>query len=285
MTIAHIENSLVTVDWLIENSAAENLIIFEASMKPIGSATPTAPEHRQYIPGSVRFDFDNEICDHESPLPHTMPTAAAFTAAMQTLGVNQDSAIVVYDQVGVYSSPRAWWMLRAMGHQPVAVLDGGLPAWIAAVQPTVTGLSIPTQRGNFISQPKIGSFVDSTFVSHALNDSSYRVLDARSAGRFSGNEPEPRAGMRGGHMPGAANLPISEVVQNGNLISPKALQSKFEPYHNKRLVFSCGSGVTACVLALAADQAGLTDVAVYDGSWSEWGAADSGLPVTSDATS
>lgn len=275
-------NSLISPQFLFENLSAENLIILDASMKPvtnIGVSEPTAPT---YIPGSLRFDFDNEIKDQNTTLPHMMPTPEFFTEEMQKLGINKDSAIVAYDNVGVYASPRAWWMFRAMGHDNVAVLDGGLPAWIKAGYETTTTLTTVTQRGDFASHPRPGLFVDSQAVAHALSDSAYSVLDARSAGRFTGQEPEPRAGLRGGHMPGAESMPFGETQADGVMKSPALLREMFAQYQNKKLIFSCGTGVTACILALAAEQAGVNDLAVYDGSWTEWGAVDSGLPVTLD---
>ena len=282
MTKVTVPNALVSAQWLKENLGAENLIVFDASMKPvtnIGVAEPTAPT---YIPNSLRFDYDTHICDQNTSLPHMMPTPDFFTEEMQRMGVNKDSAIVVYDNVGVYASPRAWWMFRAMGHDNVAVLDGGLPAWIGAGYETSSTLTVSSLRGDFAPHPRPELFVDSQSVTLALSDSAYSVMDARSAGRFTGQEKEPRAGLRGGHMPGAVSMPFSETQVNGVMKSPALLRDMFAGYQNKKLIFSCGTGVTACILALAAEQAGLKDLSVYDGSWTEWGAVDSGLPVVSD---
>jgi len=277
-----IANSIVSVKWLAENLSAENLALFDASMKPIVPVPNAAPETPAYIPGSLRFDFDDVLCDHNTSLPHMMPGSEFFADEMQKMGVNHDSAIVVYDKEGVYSSPRAWWMFRAMGHDQVAVLDGGLPAWIQAGHETVPTLETPKGRGDFVSRPQGGLFVDSKTVVQALADSSFSVIDARSAGRFKGQEPEPRAGLRGGHMPNAVNIPYTDVLENGRLSSKSKLRTIFEEYKDKKMIFSCGSGVTASLVALAAEQAGYKGLAVYDGSWSEWGREDSGLPVTTE---
>jgi len=282
MAKININNSIVSVEWLHENLSAENLVLFDASMKPIFPVANQIPETPAYIPGSLRFDFDDVLCDHNTSLPHMMPSPEYFANEMQNMGVNQDSAIVVYDKVGVYSSPRAWWMFRAMGHAQIAVLDGGLPAWVQAGYEKVPTLATPKGKGDFASLPQSGLFVDSKSVVQALADSAFSVIDARSAGRFKGQEPEPRAGLRGGHMPNAVNIPFVDVLENGMMSSKSKLQNIFEKYKNKKMIFSCGSGVTACVLALAAEQAGYKDLAVYDGSWSEWGRLDSGSPVVKD---
>jgi len=282
MSKAQINNSIVSVQWLRENLAAENLVIFDASMKPIFPVANPAPETPAYIPGALRFDFDDHLCAHDTSLPHMMPDSKFFKDEMQKMGVDRDSAIVVYDKVGIYSSPRVWWMFRAMGHDSVAVLDGGLPAWIQTGYETTPTLATPKRRGDFASDPQGGLFVDSKYVLHALSDSTVSVVDARSAGRFKGQDPEPRAGLRGGHMPGAVNIPFTDVLDSGRLSAPSALRKIFEPYKDQKMIFSCGSGVTSCVLALAAEQAGYKDLAVYDGSWSEWGANDLGLPVVED---
>ena len=279
MSNIRITNSIVSVAWLAENLSADNLILFDASMKPIVPVLNAAPEIPAYIPGSLRFDFDDVLCDRDSSLPHTMPSPELFTSEMQKMGVNHDSAIVAYDKIGIYSSPRAWWMLRAMGHQQVAVLDGGLPAWIQAGYETVPTLATPKRRGDFTTHPRGELIVDSKFVLQALDDPALSVIDARSSGRFTGQEPEPRPGLRGGHMPDAVNIPHTSVLENGRMLPKSKLQTILEPYKGRKLIFSCGSGVTSCVVALAAELAGYDDLAVYDGSWSEWGRLDSGLPV------
>jgi thiosulfate/3-mercaptopyruvate sulfurtransferase len=270
------------VHWLKEHLGSDNLVVFDASMKPLFPNPDAMPAPPAYIPGALRFDFDEVLRDHSTPLPHMMPSPEFFTDEMQKLGVNAESAIVVYDRDGIYSSPRAWWMLRAMGHDRVAVLDGGLPAWVEAGFETVPTLGAPAERGDFVAHPRPGMLVDARAVERALADPGFSVIDARSKGRFHGRDPEPRPGLRGGHMPGAVNIPYTEVLENGRLAPSPRLRDAFGPHANHRMVFTCGSAVTACVLALAADQAGYRDLAVYDGSWSEWGRPDSGMPVATE---
>ena len=280
MTTLKLPNSIISAHWLAENLDAENLVILDASIKlvtPFQSSEQKAPA---YIPGALRFDIDHDMSDKNTSLPHMMLSSEVFAQKVQNLGINQNSAIVAYDRVGIYSSPRAWYMFRAMGHDQVAVLDGGLPAWIEAGYETVSAPSdLPKERGNFVSRPQKEMFVDSDYVLKTLDDPTFRVIDARSEGRFKGQEPEPRAGLRRGHMPNAVNIPFTSVLENGKLSSKSKLQSIFEKYRNKKMVFSCGSGVTACVVALAAEQAGYKNLSIYDGSWSEWGLPSSELPV------
>lgn len=286
MSNIKILSPLVSVQWLAENLDAENLVILDASMKPIVPAGNNVPqEEPTCIPGARRFDFDDHICDKSTSLPHMMPSAEFFTEEMQKLGINKDSAIAVYDKVGVYTSPRAWWMFRAMGHTQVAVLDGGLPAWKKAGSPCgVQAETIAQTRGDFVSYPQEGMFCDSAHVIEALSNPTFAVLDARSEGRFKGTEPEPRAGLRGGHMPNAINLPFANLVVNGFVLPPESLKAIFakQVNQNQQLIFSCGSGITACVDALAAELAGYQNISIYDGSWSEWGLESSGLPVTKE---
>jgi thiosulfate/3-mercaptopyruvate sulfurtransferase len=282
MTRVMLTGSIISVQWLQENLSAENLIVFDASVKIAGQVANPTPETPTYIPGALRFDIDEVLSDHNTFLPHMMPPPEFFAAEMQKSGVNNDSAVVVYDKIGIFSSPRAWWMFRTMGHDQVAVLDGGLPAWIRAGHETVATLVTPGGRGNFTSRFRSNRIVDSKYVLHALSDSAFSVIDARSAGRFTGREQEPRPGLRGGHMPNAVNLPYTSVLEQGSMSPESTLQKIFESYKDKKMIFTCGSGITACVLALAAEQAGFNDLTVYDGSWSEWGQPNSGLPVVKE---
>lgn len=267
---------LVGADWLAARLGAPGLVVFDAS---VGSHRDAA----RRIPGARPFDLDGALSDHAAAAPHTMPGAAAFAGAMRDLGVDDTSTVVAYDGAGVYSSARAWWMLRAMGFDRVAVLDGGLPAWLAADLPVEDrAAAYGGPRGSFTARPRAGLLVDAAAVAAALADPAAAVLDARTRERFAGTAPEPRPGLRGGHMPGAASLPFGELQDSAGLMRPAAqLREAFEAVagDRERLYFSCGSGVTACVLALGADLAGYDRLAVYDGSWSEWGVPSPDRPV------
>lgn len=259
---------LIGPDQLAVRLLEPDLVLFDASVGALRGAD-------RRIPGARPFDLDGALSDHDSPVPHTMPTAARFEEAMRELGLDDGDTVVVYDGAGIYSSARAWWMLRATGFDRVAVLDGGLPGWKAAGLPLESaGPAYEGPRGTFTARPRPGLLVGADTVAKALTDPTAAVLDARSRERFAGTAPEPRPGLRGGHMPGAVNLPFTELrAPDGSMLAPGELREAFRAKagDRERLYFSCGSGVTACVLALGAELAGYRHTAVYDGSWSEWG--------------
>lgn len=272
---------LVSTAWLAERLGDPGLRVVDATLPLVGQA---GHGHDSYlaghIPGAVFFDI-NAIADPDTDLPHMLPTAEAFAEAAGALGLARGATIVVYDAHGIYSAPRVWWTLRAMGYGDVFVLDGGLKAWRAEGRPVETGATVSAPVA--VAPAQDPSLVKTLAqVTGILASGSAQVVDARSAGRFRGDAPEPRASLRSGHMPGALNLPFNEVVNaDGTLKSADALKAVFADVDLSRpIVTTCGSGVTASVLALALARLGRLDVAVYDGSWTEWG----GRPDTAVAT-
>ncbi|HEY1858282.1 3-mercaptopyruvate sulfurtransferase [Acidocella sp.] len=226
-----------------------------------------------HLPGARFFDID-KVVDAGSPLPHMLPTAQNFAAAVAALGVSSTDHVVVYDQRGLFSAARLWWMFRVFGHDNVSVLDGGLPGWIEAGGAVESGAPAPAIPGHFVAgfRPELVRSLDQMKAN--LQNHAELVLDARAAGRFDGSVPEPRPGMRSGHIPGAKSLPFTELLQDGKMLPPESLRAKFAGLGvtpDSQLVTSCGSGVTAAVLTLGLAVAGLPQGALYDGSWSEWG--------------
>lgn len=276
---------LVDANWLKEHLDAAELVLLDASVPPVvpGYVSINNESSFSAIAGARRFDYDKKICAPNSSLPHMMPTAELFQQEARKLGINKDSVIVVYDDVGLYASPRAWWMLRAMGHEQVAVLNGGLPAWIDAGNSTVSELVIDVPEGDFVADLDEEHFCNFNVILAALDDPGCTILDARSAGRFYGTAPEPRPGVRSGHMPNAKSLPFAEVLDGGFMKPAAELQNVFAALAcpEQNIISSCGSGITACILTLAANLAGYEKLSAYDGSWAEWG-SPSKLPVVVD---
>ena len=202
-----------------------------------------------------------------------MLSEEAFTKEAQKLGIDRTSTLIVYDNIGVYSSPRAWWMFRAMGHENIAILDGGLPVWINAGLSTEPKQVVHFKRGNFTAKAQPEFWKKSTDVLNSIANPQSLVLDARSKGRFNGTETEPRKGLRGGHIPNSINFHFDDVLDGHKMLPKDDLKQQFQKrgISSQQLVFSCGSGLTACILALAADLIGCEKTSVYDGSWSEWG--------------
>ena len=258
---------------------SKDLMVLDASIPPIGNmAAPqySWPDHR--IPNARCFDLNKDFSDPDSKLPHTMPSIEHFEQAAKVLGISQQSQIVVYDDLGLFSAARAWYMFKAMGHKKVAVLDGGLPMWIKLKKPTegaiTTNITKNIVEGDFVARQRDSFFCDWQYVETQTQSQEELILDARGSQRFKGLDAEPRAGVRSGHMPNAKNLPYSDLLKEGLFKSPEELKKIFTQinHEDKAMIMTCGSGVTACILALAADITGSQAVRVYDGSWSEWGA-------------
>ncbi|MEC8330835.1 MAG: sulfurtransferase [Pseudomonadota bacterium] len=278
------ESALVDVGWLFRQIGDEKLVVLDASVPPVvpGFVSINNENNFTAIADARRFDYDQQVCKSNTTLPHMMPSAALFQEKVRALGINNEDTLVVYDDVGLYASPRAWWMFKAMGHENVFVLDGGLPAWLADSYPVTDALAEAPGLGNFAANEQEGLFCDFEMVLAAIDDKQKQIVDARSAGRFAGTAPEPRPGVRGGHMPSARNLPFPDVLEEGRLRPPEELRRLFleRATPEQQVITSCGSGITACVLTLAAWELGYRNLSVYDGSWAEWG-APSHLPVVS----
>jgi thiosulfate/3-mercaptopyruvate sulfurtransferase len=266
----------VSTEWLARHLDDQQVVVVDGTWHLPNSGRNAGEEFLLgHIPGAVRFDVD-AIADPDSGLPHTLPRPAEFARMVGELGIGSGMTIVVYDEYGLFSAPRVWWTLRVMGATDVKILEGGGPKWRAEHRPIEAG---PGHRQSALFTPKFDSAAVTDF--DATRDASAsgtaQILDARPAARYSGEQPEPRPGLRAGHIPNSRNVPFTTLIENGTLKSESDLRTEFDKAGvtlDRPVITSCGSGVTAATLALALDIVGARQVKLYDGSWAEWGGRD-----------
>lgn len=278
--------TLVSTDWLAAHMRDPDLRIIDASWyMAADNRDPKAEYDAVHIPGARFFDID-EISDARSSLPHMAPSTEKFMSRMRAMGIGDGHQVVVYDGEGLFSAPRVWWLFRLMGQMNIAVLDGGLKKWVAEGHPVEDMPPVVRDR-HMMVRFQNQMVKDATQVAAAAKLGSPQIVDARSPARFAGSEPEPREGLRAGHIPGSRNVHYKDLLNaNGTMKDAPELKAAFEAGGvdlSKPVITSCGSGVTACILSLALERIGKRDHAVYDGSWAEWGSVPS-MPIqTGDA--
>lgn len=273
------KDTLVSANWLRAHQTNSEVVVLDAS--PLTNISGLRSNYKELvIPGARYFDLKGKFSDPAGPFPNTLPSAADFEREARLLGINNNSWIVIYDNLGIYTSPRVWWMFRTMGHQHVHVLNGGLPCWVEEEYPTTDAHDTDFSSGNFRAKYQPQAVKSLNQLLENIDTKSSQVIDARSSGRFRGTAPEPREGLSSGHIPGSCNLPFEEVLENGKYKSDQALLEVFKrlPLGNQPLTFSCGSGLTACIILLAAELVLTNPKSVFDGSWTEW-ASTEGAPI------
>lgn len=272
---------IVSTQWLSDNLVNENLMLLDVSMNKVVGKEPLVYEQPVYIPTTRRLSLERDLIDLDSDQTNAFPTVEQFNRVMTDLGICTNSIVVVYDNQGIYSSPRAWWIFKTMGFANVFMLDGGLPQWIQEKRQTVSILEEEQKSGDVRGRYQESRLVDVPQVINAINSTQSIIIDARSAGRFRGIGKEPRAGLRSGHIPSSKNLPFAKVLDGYKFKSKEQLKDIYQGLlgtAEQSLIFSCGSGITACILIAAATITEQKSLSLYDGSWAQWG-SDSSLPI------
>jgi thiosulfate/3-mercaptopyruvate sulfurtransferase len=277
-------NDIVSTDWLAAHLGSPDIAILDASWHlPTANRDAKKEFLEAHIPGAQFFDVD-ELSDASSPLPHMLPSPEKFASRMRRMGIGDGKRIIAYDTAGLFSAARCWWMFKHFGHDDVAVLDGGLKKWLAEGRATGDGPARTPQERHFTARARPSMVRNMKEVSSALASGSAQIADARSGTRFRGEEAEPRAGVRAGHMPGARNVHYASLLNSdGTLKSPEAIAEAFKAAGidiTKPVITSCGSGITAAILSLGLTLIGARDHALYDGSWTEWGGAPDAAVAT-----
>jgi thiosulfate/3-mercaptopyruvate sulfurtransferase len=271
---------VVSTDWLAEHLSDRSLVVVDASYPLLMQKRDTHAEYRDgHIPGAVFFDID-AVSDHSTDLPHMLPGPTQFGEVVGALGIGDGDTVIVYDSTGLYSAPRVWWTFRLFGAKKVFILDGGLPKWKAEGRALEQGDTKRTPK-KFNAEMNVGAVAMLDDVRMAQTDDSVQIADARSVERFSGKAPEPRPGLRSGHMPRSFNVPFTRLVESGRLVPRERIEAVFGEAGidlDRPIITTCGSGLTAAILTFALESIGRTPKGLYDGSWTEWGARPD-LPV------
>ena len=264
-------DNLITAQDLKNSLNDPDLIILDATIPKVTQANNTFIE-KKYVIGARFFDIKKTFSDQESKMPNTLPTPEYFALECKKLGINTSSKIVVYDDLGIYSSPRVWWMFKTMGHSNITVLDGGLPEWLKCGYETVSQPNHSFSSGNFEVKFDRSAVVDFNFIQSNIKSEKALVIDARSSDRFNALVPEPRADLRTGNISGSMNIPFTDVLEDGKFKSKNKLEEVFAMLQSETrpLVFSCGSGITACIVSLASESIAANKKSIYDGSWTDY---------------